>query len=97
MIARAESIVVAITSLMAREVFTYGLGPEYNWLEWQEGVPPAGELSAFALKALGDLIVGNWREDVREDADVQPSYLEGIHPSLKTAVAKVIADQDEHS
>ncbi len=29
-IARAESIVVAATTLLAREVFTYGLGPEYN-------------------------------------------------------------------
>jgi hypothetical protein len=96
-IARAESIVVAITTLMAREVFTYGLGPEYNWLEWEEGAPPAGEPSESALTALGDLIVGDWQEDVCEDADGQPSYLDGIHARLRTAVAKAIADQDERS
>ncbi len=96
-VARAESIVVAISTLLAREVFTYGLGPEYNWLEWEEGGPPPGEPSESALTALGDLIVGDWQEDVREDADGQPSYLDEIHPTLKAAVAKAIADQDEHS
>jgi hypothetical protein len=96
-IARAESIVVAVTTLMAREVFTYGLGPEYNWLEWQEGAPPAGEPSESTFKALGDLIVGDWLDDVREDADGQPGYLDRIHPSLKAAVAEAIADRDEPS
>ena len=92
-IARAESIVVGITTLMAREVFTYGLGPEYNWLEWKEGAPPVGEPSESALTALCELIVGEWQEDVYGDADGQPSYLDGIHPSLRTAVAKAIADE----
>lgn len=96
-IARAESIVVATTTLMAREVFSYGLGHEYNRLEWQEGVRPADELPAFALKAIGDLIVGDWWEDVREDAGGQPSYHEGTRPSLKTAMATAIAGQDEYS
>ena len=96
-IARAESIVVAVTTLMAREVLTYGLGPEYNWLEWQEGAPPAGELSESTFKALGELIVGDWLDDVREDADGQPGYLDRIHPSLKAAVAEAIADRDEPS
>lgn len=95
-IARAESIVVAITTLLAREVFTYGLGPEYNWLEWQEGAPPKGEPPEFVLTALGDLIVGDWQEAVCDDAYGEPSYLEGIHPSLRTAVAKAIANQEEH-
>ena len=51
-IARAESIVVAVTTLMEREVFTYGLGPEYNWLEWQEGDYTASGPSESTLKAL---------------------------------------------
>jgi len=97
LIARAESIVVAITTLMAREVFTYGLGPEYNWLEWEEGAPPAGEPSEPTLTALCDLIVGDWKEDVYEDADGEPRYLDRIHPSLMAAVAKAIADRDVHS
>jgi hypothetical protein len=96
-IARAESIVVAVSTLMAREVFTYGLGPEYNWLEWQEGAPPAGKPSESTLNALGDRIVGDWLDDVREDADGQPGYIDRIHPSLKVAVAEAIADRDEPS
>ena len=96
-IARAESIVVGITTLMAREVFTYGLGPEYNWLEWKEGAPPAGEPSESTLTSLCDLIVGDWKEDVCEDAEGEPSYLDRIHPSLRAAVAKAIADRDVHS
>jgi len=96
-IARAESIVVAITTLMAREVFTYGLGPEYNWLEWEEGAPPAGEPSESTLTALCDLIVGDWKADVCEDAEGEPIYLDRIHPSLRAAVAKAIADRDVHS
>ena len=97
MIGRAESSIVAIPTLLAREVFTYGLGPEYNWLEWGDGVPPRGEPPEFALKALGDLIVGDWQQDVFDDAYGQPNYLDGIHPSLRMAVAKAIADQDEQS
>ena len=96
-IARAESLVVAVSTLRAREVFAYGLGPEYNWLEWQEGAPTAGEPSESTLKALGDLIVGNWLDNVREDADGQPGYIDRIHPRLKVAVAEAIADRDEPS
>jgi hypothetical protein len=94
-IARNESIVVAISTLMAREVFTYGLGPEYNWLEWKEGVFPSSEPTASAFEMLGELINGEWRDDVREYADGDPGYLDGIHPSLQAAVAKAIGKRDE--
>ena len=87
-IARAESIVVAISTLISGKVFTYGLGPEYNWLEWEEGVPPPGEPTAPAFKALSALITGDWRDDVREHAEEKTGYLEGIHPFLQPAVAK---------
>lgn len=96
-IARAESIVVAISTLMAREVLTYGLGPEYNWLEWEEGVSPAGEPTASAFEALGELINGDWRDDVCEDAGEELGYLDGIHPSLHAVVAKTIGNRDEQS
>ena len=96
-IARAESIVVAISTLLAREVFTYGLGPEYNWLEWEEGVSPHGEPTEFAFGALGELITGDWSDDVRENAGEEPGCLDGIHPSLQAAVAKAIGNRDEQS
>jgi hypothetical protein len=92
-IARAESIVVAATTLLAREVFTYGLGPEYNWLEWEEGRPPSNELPASVFGALRELISGDWRNDVREHADDDASYLDQIHPKLQGAVAKVIGNK----
>lgn len=94
-IGRSESIVVAVPTLIEREVFTYGLGPEYNWLEWDEGVSPSLDLPAAAFEALGELIIGDWREEVREHADEDPKYLDGIHPGLRAAVAQVIADRDE--
>lgn len=90
-IARSESIVVAVSTLMNREVFTYGLGPEYNWLEWQEGSPPPSELPTTVFEALGQLIVGDWLEDVQEHADGEPSYIKEIHPQLQAFVAKAIS------
>jgi hypothetical protein len=89
-IARADSILVAIPTLLAREVFTYGLGPEYNWLEWEEGVPPAGEPAACAFEALYDLITSEWLDDICWDADRDPRYLDDLHPDLRATVAKAI-------
>lgn len=94
-IGRSESIVVAVSILMEREVFTYGLGPEYNWLEWEEGSAPSSDPPDAVFEALGELIIGDWREDVREHADEDPKYLDGIHPSLRLAVAKAIDNEDE--
>ena len=54
-ITRPESIVVAITTLMTRVVFTYGFGPEHNWLEWKGGITQLGELSESAFRALCDI------------------------------------------
>lgn len=93
-IARSESIVVAVPTLMEHEVFTYGLGPEYNWLEWEEGSSPPEELTGSAFEALGKLITGDWCEDVREHADGDKSYLDGIHPNLRAAVAQAIGEKD---
>lgn len=94
-IGRSESIIVAVSILMEREVFTYGLGPEYNWLEWDEGSAPSSDPPDVVFEALGKLIIGDWREYVREHADEDPKYLDGIHPSLRAAVAQVIAERNE--
>lgn len=93
-ITRAESIVVAISTLMEREVFTYGLGPEYNWLEWEEGSSTA-EPTSSAFEALSERITGEWRDYVREYADEDPSYLYEIHPNLRAAVAEAVGEGDE--
>lgn len=47
------------------------------------------------FEALNEVISGDWREDVREHADEDPTYLDRIHPSLRSVVAQVIADRDE--
>lgn len=96
-VARAESIVVAIPTLLAREVFTYGLGPEYNWLEWEDGTGPVGEPGPSAFEALYGLITSEWLEDVCQDAEMDPRYLEDLHPDLRVAVAKAIDSCDKHS
>lgn len=93
-ITRAESIVVAVSTLVKREVFTYGLGPEYNWLEWKDGVSPPEDLPDGVFEALGELIAGDWREDVREDAEMDPNYLDNLHPKVRAAVTEVIEGRD---
>ena len=94
-VTRSESIVVALPTLMAREVFTYGLGPEYNWLEWEEGSSAPVEPSAAALQSLSELITGDWCDDVREHAEGDESHLGSLHPSLRDAVAHVIEGKDD--
>lgn len=94
-IGRSESIVVAVSTLMERKVFTYGLGPEYNWLGWDEGSSVPADPPPDVFEALNEVISGDWRDDVREHADEDPTYLDRIHPSLRSVVAQVIADRDE--
>jgi len=91
-IARSESVVVAIPTLLEREVFTYGLGPEYNWLEWGEDSAVSEDLPASVFDMLGELITDDWREDVLEYAGDDPNYLDTIHPRLRDYVAAVIDD-----
>jgi hypothetical protein len=94
-IGRSESIVVAVSTLMDRKVFTYGLGPEYNWLEWDEGSSVPVDPPPVVFETLSELITGDWRDDVKERADEDPSYLDRIHSNLRAAVAQVIAERDE--
>lgn len=88
---RVESVVVTLATLMAGEVMTYGLGPEYNWLEWDDTAPTGDELPDAAFEALSELIVDEWSSHVLDYADGDPDYLRGIHPRLRDAVAKVLA------
>lgn len=87
---RVESIIVDVSTLVARGVVTYGLGLEYNFIEWQEGVPTGEEMPDAVFQSLSDLILTDWREDVQEWADGDPTYLDGIHPRLRDAVAEVM-------
>lgn len=94
-IGRSESIVVAVSTLLERQVFTYGLGPEYNWLEWEEGSSVPTDPPPAIFEALNELILGDWRDDVREHADEDRGYLDRMHPDLRAAVAQIIAEKDE--
>jgi hypothetical protein len=80
---------------MDRKVFTYGLGPEYNWLEWDESSSVPVDPPPVVFETLSELITGDWRDDVKERADEDPSYLDCIHSNLRAAVAQVIAERDE--
>jgi hypothetical protein len=82
-ISRSESIIVAVSTLMEQEAFTYCLGPEFNWLEWEESDAIVADLPAFVVEELGKLIAGEWRDHVRELVDSDPNYIEGIHPALR--------------
>ena len=93
-IERSESVVVAIPTLLEIGLVTYGLGPEYNWLEWGEGSPASADMPASVFDMLGELITGEWREEIQEHAQEYPDYLELIHPRIRDAVAVVIDDVD---
>lgn len=85
-ISRSESIIVAASTLMEQEVFTYCLGPEFNWLEWDESEAAVADLPAFVIEELGKLISGQWRESVRAQVGTNPDYIGGIHPALRPYV-----------
>ena len=94
-IGRSESVVVAVSTLMERKVFTYGLGPEYNWLEWDEGSSVPVDPPPVVFETLSELITGDWRDDVKEHAEEDPNYLYRMHPKLRASVAQVIAESDK--
>jgi len=87
---RVESIVVAAETLLSGEIFTYGLGPEYNWLHWEEGSPCGAALPNGVFSAIRDLIEGGWRDQVLEYAEGDGTYLEVVHPRLRAAVKCVL-------
>lgn len=96
-IARAESIIVAIPTLLAREVFTYGLGPEYNWMEWEDIASLPAEPGPSAIEALYGLITAEWLQDVCWDAERDPRFLDDMHPDLRAAMARAIGHCGKHS
>lgn len=96
-IARSESIVVGIPTLLAGEVFTYGLGPEYNWLEWGDGTTPAGAPGPSALDELYNLITSEWLDDVCWDAEGNPDYLNDLPSDLSMTLAKALENCGKHS
>jgi hypothetical protein len=88
---RVESILVDVATLMSREVLTYGLGREHNWLEWADRGCTGESPPDDALVVLTDLITGEWSPHIREWAEDDPDYLNTIHPKLRDAVAKVLS------
>lgn len=91
---RLESIIVDADILRDGEVCTYGLGPEYNWLHWEEHPVAGAEAPAEVYESLSELISTEWSDDVRAYAEGDESYLDGIHPSLRPAVAAVLAGDE---
>lgn len=89
-IERVESIVVGAETLLSGEIFTYGLGPEYNWLHWEDGRPSGAALPNGVFAAIRDLIEGDWCDQVLEHAEGDDSYLESVHPILRAAVKRVL-------
>jgi hypothetical protein len=87
---RVESIVVDVPTLLSGEVYTYGLGPEHNWLEWAEGSITGEALPDEVFEALCDVIVEHWPIRIREMAEGNPDYLEGIHARLRGSVSRVL-------
>jgi hypothetical protein len=85
---RVESILVDVATLMSREVLTYGLGREHNWLEWADRGCTGKSPPDDALGVLTDLITGEWSPYIREWAEDEPDYLNNIHPTLRGAAAK---------
>ena len=91
---RVESVVVAAPILITGEVFTYGLGPEYNWLYWEEQGASADAPPQEVFDALNDLIKGDWKDKVAEYADGHDAYISSVHPLLQAAVSSALDDAD---
>lgn len=91
---RVESIVVAVETLLAGKVMTYGLGPEYNWLQWGEGIATDKELPVKVFDALRDLIEGEWQDDVFEYFEEDDAILNDVHRRLKPAIKRILRVRD---
>jgi hypothetical protein len=89
---RVESIVVSVPILLSGEVFSYGLGPEYNWLHWEEAAAAEQELPNEVFDALQELIANEWSSLIIDHAEGNDDYLSGIHPRLQAAVAAVLCE-----
>ena len=87
---RNESMCVALPVLLAREVFTYGLGPEFNWIYWEDlGSAPAISPPIEVYESLADLIDGDWSDSLSEYITENESFMENCHPSLKQAITRL--------
>ena len=89
-IERHESIVVAEAVLLSGEVFTSGLGPEYNWMYWEDLPPMKTEPPQEVFSTLREVIKNEWRDEILDYAEGDDGYLDRINPLLKSAVESVI-------
>ena len=91
---RVESIIVDADVLRDGQVLTYGLGPEYNWLHWEERSATGSEPPSEVYDSLSQLIGAEWRDDVRAHAEDDETYADRVHPSLRLAVTAALAGGD---
>lgn len=87
---RVESIVVATETLLANEIFSYGLGPEYNWLHWEEGKTTGEALPIKVFYAIRELIEGDWQDSIAEHSEEDEMFLDSVHPRLRSAVKRAV-------
>lgn len=91
-----EHIYIDEKTLLDRDAVTYIMGPEYNWLEWQDDQQTTMEIDdARAPKAVldgfCDLVETSWSENIREHfEDELPS--EALPQQLRQVILKVLAE-----
>lgn len=87
-----EHIHIDEKTLLDGDVFTYGLGLEYHWLEWGDDQQTTMEIDDVrvpptVLDSFCELVESDWAEDIREH------FEEEFPPErqLRHAILKVIA------
>ena len=93
---RTESIYVDKTTLLNKEVFTYGFGPEYNWLHWQEISNPTSydenNPPIEVIEAYCELLEGDWAYELKEyfEDELDLAFLNKLHPLIKSTIEKLL-------
>jgi len=95
---RTESIYVDKTTLLNNVVFTYGYGPEYNWLHWQEISNPTSydenNPPIEVIEAYFELLEGDWAYELKEyfEDELDLEFLNKSHPLIKSTIEKPLKE-----
>lgn len=88
---RHETMCVALPVLLAREVFAYGLGPDYNWLYWENlGSAPAISAPNEVYEALSSIIENDWKYEFHEQVQDNEDFIENCHPMLRETLTTLV-------
>jgi hypothetical protein len=96
-ISRCELIIVLLPDLMENTLLTYGLGREFNHIEWQDLSTSRGELTSKCVKKIRELIAGEWQSKVQEYYAENPVNLKSVPISLRSELLTTLSNYDDRN